>query len=164
MEKAGSVTLMKSLFGFAILGITTLSYAGTLNFPSFKITVGDGWVHSLERGPRTQSEEGELIGIYHPDRPGILRIRHINAPDVVSDVVLRNMTNVDLSIPLTSKNWGDFIGYQHDYSESGVFYRQWWLVNERTVVFIVYQNIAESSDKEIDEINKIVNSMEANTP
>lgn len=164
MEKARYVTLIKSVFGLAILGITTLSYAGTLNFPSFKITVADGWVHSLERGPQTQSEEVELIAIYHPDRPGILRIRHIDAPDDVSDLVLRNMTNVDLSIPLTSRNWGDFVGYQYDYSESGVFYRQWWLVNERTVVFIVYQNIAESSEKEIDEINKIVSSMEANTP
>lgn len=164
MEKAGSVTLVNCLFGLAILGIADLIHAGTLNLPSFKITFADGWVHSLERGPQTQIQQGESVAIYHPDRPGLLRIRHIDAPDVVSDVVLRNMTNVDLSVPLTSRNWGEFVGYQHDYSESGMFYRQWWLAHDRTVVFIVYQDIAESSEKEIDEINKIVNSLEANTP
>jgi hypothetical protein len=48
--------------------------------------------------------------------------------------------------------------------ESGSFYRQWWLVNERTIIFFVYESNTESRDIEIDEINEIVNSITVNTP
>ena len=74
------------------------------------------------------------------------------------------MTNVDWSTPLIWQNWGDFSGYQYDYLELGSFYRQWWLANEMTSIFIVYESSSESDDIEIDEINKIVNSIAVNKP
>ncbi len=74
------------------------------------------------------------------------------------------MTNVEWSTPLFWRNWGDYSGYQYDYLESGLFYRQWWLANETGIVFIVYDSNAEAKDIEIDEINRIVNSITVNKP
>ena len=69
------------------------------------------------------------------------------------------MTNVDASTPLTWQKWGDYSGYQYDYLERGSFYRQWWLVNERAMMFITYQCDPESKDSETEEIDKIVRSI-----
>ncbi len=153
---------MKTLLAIAIFGMTTSSNAETLSFPSFRIEVEDGWAHSIERGPQASPEWGDQISIYQPDGNGILTIMSFNAPDMVSKDILRNMTNVEWSTPLIWQNWGDHSGYQYDYLERGSFYRQWWLVNERTIIFFVYKNNTESRDIEIDEINKIVDSITVN--
>jgi len=155
---------MKILLVIAIFGLTMSSYAETLAVPSFRIEVEDGWVHSIERGPQGNPEWGDLISIYHPNGNGILKIQSYNAPDLVSEEILRNMTNVASSTPLIWQNWGDYSGYQYDYLERGSFYRQWWLAIERTIIFFVYESNTESKDIEIDEINEIVNSITENTP
>jgi hypothetical protein len=163
MEKARSGPIMKTLIVIAVFGVTAIAHAETLTFPSFQIVVEGDWVHSLERGPESRNEMGELIKIYHPDRNGILKIQRYSAPDPISNEILRNMTNVDSSIPLAWQNWGDYSGYQYDYSEGGSFYKQWWLVNERTLIFIVYDSNTEITDIENDEINTIVNSVTVNS-
>jgi hypothetical protein len=159
-----SGSMMKLLLAIVIFGITTRSHAETLSFPSFRIEVEDGWVHSVERGPQANPEWGELISVYYPDGNGILNIRSFNAPDFVSKEILRNLTNVAASTPLIWQNWGDYSGYQYDYLERGSFYRQWWLAIEKTIIFFVYESNAESKDIEIDEINKIVDSITVNYP
>jgi len=153
---------MKIFFAIAVFGITTSSIAETLSFPSFRIEVEDGWMHSIERGPQAHHDMGDLISIYHPNGNGILKMQFYRTPDFVSKERLRNMTNVDWSTPLIWQNWGDYTGYQYDYLERGLFHRQWWLANERTIILIVYDSNTESKDIEIDEINKIVNSITAN--
>ncbi len=150
---------MKILIAIVIFGMTTSSNAETLSFPSFRIEVENGWVHSIEGGSQAHHNVRELISIYHPNGNGILKMQSYSAPDVVSKEILRNMTNVDSSTPLIWQNWGDYSGYQYDYSERDSFFRQWWLVNERTIIFIVYDSNTESEDIEIDEINKIVDSI-----
>ncbi len=155
---------MKTFLAIAIFGITTTSNAETLSFPSFRIEVEDGWVHSLERGAQAHSELGELINIYHPNGNGILKMQPYNAPDFVSEEILRNLTNVASSTPLIWQNWGEYSGYQYDYLERGSFYRQWWLAIEKTIIFFVYESNTESKNIEIDEINKIVNSITVNKP
>lgn len=154
-----SDSMMKMLLAMVIFGITTSSNAETLSFPTFRIEVEDDWVHSIDGGPQAHHELGELIRIYHPNGNGILKMQSYSAPDFFSQEVLRNMTNVDSSTPLTWQNWGDYSGYQYNYLERGSFYRQWWLANERTIIFIVYDSNTESDDIEIDEINKIVKSI-----
>jgi hypothetical protein len=155
--------MMKTLFAIAIVGITTISNAASLSFSSFRIEVADDWVHSIESGPQAQNELGELINIYHPNGNGILRIQSYSATDFVSQDALRNMTNVDTSTTLNWQHWGDYSGFQYDYSEMGSFYRQWWIANERAILFIVYDSTTESREIEIDEINKIVNSITVDT-
>jgi hypothetical protein len=162
MEKAMSDSTIKSLLAIAAFGIATTSNAATLSFPSFRIDVDDGWVHTVEGGPSTHDEAGELINIFHPNGDGVLKIRPYRAPDLVSQENLRNMTNVDSSTPLTWQNWGDYAGYQYDYFEKDSFYRQWWLVNESTIIVIVYDSHTEANGIEIDEINEIVDSITLN--
>jgi len=162
MEKAKSGPVMKALLAIAIFGITAASNAETLSFSSFRIEVGDGWVHNLEKGPQAHNAMANLVNIYNPNGIGILKMQPYSAPDFVSRGILRNLTNVDLSTPLTWQDWGDYSGYQYDYSEGDTFYRQWWLVNERTIMLIVYDSDTESTDIENDEINKIVNSITVN--
>jgi len=154
--------IKKFLFLVAIVGIFARSDAETLSFPAFRLEVQDGWMHFPENGAQARSDFGELISISHPDQNGILRIQHFNAPDIVTRKILRNMTNVGSSTPLSWQNWGDFSGYQYSYSEARSFYRQWWLVNERTVLLIVYESNSEFEDIEIEQINKIVKSITAN--
>ena len=157
-----SGSMMKTLLAVVIFGMTTSSNAETLAVPSFRIEVEDGWVHSIERGPQAHHEWGDLISIYHPNGNGLLKMQAYSAPGFVSKEILRNMANLNWSTPLIWQNWGDYSGYQYDYSERGSFYRQWWLVNERIIIFIVYDSNIESKDIEIDEINKIVNSITVN--
>ena len=121
--------------------------------PAFGIEVEDGWV---------QKEVGELTSFYHPNGDGVLKIQSISAPGVVDKERLRNLTNVDWSTPLAWQDWGGFSGYQYDYSARGSFFRQWWLVNQRTIIFVVYESSVELQDTDIDELDRIVNSMTVN--
>jgi hypothetical protein len=93
---------------------------------------------------------------------GVLKIHSFSAPIDVSENRLRNLTNVDLSTPLTLRDWGEFSGYQYDYAERGSFFRQWWLVNQRTIMFIVYESRVALDDAVSDEIDGIVNSITVN--
>ena len=151
--------MIKFLLVIAIFGVTMASNAETLSIPSFRLEVEDGWAHSIERGPQTQHELGDLVSVYHPNGYGLLKMQFHVTPDFVSKETLRNMTNVDGSIPLIWQDWGGYSGYQHDYLENGSFYRQWWLATETGIIFVVYSSLTESQDIEIDEINKIVNSI-----
>ncbi len=157
-------SVMKVLLAIAIFGISTSSHAETLSFPLFRVVVEDGWVHNVEEGPRAHHDWGSVISIYYPNGVGILKVQSYSAPGSVSKERLRNMTNVDSSKALTWQNWGDYPGYEYDYIERGSFYRQWWLTNERTFIFITYTCNAESKDIEIDEINRIVSSLTVNKP
>lgn len=93
---------------------------------------------------------------------GVLKIHSFSTPMDVGEDRLRNLTNVDRSTPLTLQNWGDFSGYQYDYAERGSFFRQWWLVNQRTMMFIVFESRIELDDAVSDEIDRIVNSVTVN--
>ena len=152
-----SGSMMKILLAIAVFGITTSSNAETLSFPSFRIEIQDGWEHSIENRPDDNSRS--VINLRHPDGVGVLKMGTYDAPAVVSEDILRNMTNLESSIPLTWQNWGDYSGYQYDYFERASFYRQWWLANERTIIFITYQCDPESKDIETEEIDKIVRSI-----
>ena len=134
--------------------------AETLSFSSFRIEIPDGWEHSILNGP---GEEfwGRVISLLHVDGVGILKMGSYDASAVSQDR-LRNMTNVEFSIPLAWQNWGDYSGYQYDYLERGSFYRQWWLTNQRTILFITYQCDPELKDIETAEIDKIVRSLTVN--
>ncbi|MCH7537854.1 MAG: hypothetical protein IID57_08375 [Proteobacteria bacterium] len=120
---------------------------------SFGIEVEDGWV---------KKEVDELTSFYHPNGDGVLKIQSYSAPGVVDKERLRNLTNLDWSTPLAWQDWGGFSGYQYDYSERGSFFRQWWLVNQLTIIFVVYESSVELQETDIDEIDRIVNSMTVN--
>ncbi len=120
---------------------------------SFEIEIADGWV---------QEDAGELTRIYPPNGTGVLKIQSYDAPHVVNKKALRNLTNVDLATSLTWRNWGDFSGYQYDYSEGGLFYRQWWLINQGSIIFVVYESDVEPDDADIDELDRAVNSITVN--
>jgi hypothetical protein len=125
------------------------------NTTSFGIEVSNGWV---------QKEVGELTSFHHANGDGVLKVQSYTAPNVVEKERLRNMTNVDPSTSLIWQDWGDLSGYQHDYAEGGSFFRQWWLVNQRTLIFVVYESSVELVDTDIDEIDRIVDSMTVNEP
>ena len=93
---------------------------------------------------------------------GSLKVHSFSAPMVVDENRLRNLTNVDRSTPLVMQDWGNFSGYQYDYSEDGSFYRQWWLVKQRTMMFVVYESSVEIEDTDSDEIDRIVRSLTVN--
>ena len=153
---------MKNIFAIIIVATTTSLNAETLSFPAFQIEIQDGWEHSIENGPGGDSRS--VISLHHPNGVGILKMWSYYAPAVVTEDVLRNMTNLELSVPLTWQNWGDYSGYQYDYLERGSFYRQWWLANERTILFITYQCDPESKDIETEEIDNIVRSITTTPP
>ncbi|TDJ29639.1 MAG: hypothetical protein E2O59_03920 [Gammaproteobacteria bacterium] len=149
--------MMKYILAIVIFVMTTSLNAETLSFPSFQIEIQDGWEHTIETGPG--DNWGSVISLSHPNGVGSLKILPFDAPAVVSEDILRNLTNVEFSVLLTWKNWGDYSGYQYDYLERGSFYRQWWLTNERTILFITYQCDPESKDIETEEIDKLVRSI-----
>ena len=131
--------------------------AETLSFPSFHIEIQDGWERSIENRP--VDDLLSMISLRRPNGVGVLKIGFYDALAVVSEDALRNLTNLESSIPLTWQSWGDYSGYQYDYSERGSFYRLWWLTNEGTIIFITYQCDPESKDIETEEIDNIVRSI-----
>ena len=152
---------MKNILVIVIFVMTTSLNAETLSFPSFQIEIRDGWEHTMETVPG--DNWGSVISLSHPNGVGSLKILPYDAPAVSQDR-LRNLTNVEFSVPLTWQNWGDYSGYQYDYLERGSFYRQWWLTNERTILFITYQCDPGSRDIETEEIDNIVRSIMTTPP
>jgi hypothetical protein len=142
--------MMKILFSVALFGIIA---------PCMAVEIEDGWVHSVDTAAEAPADFGSTVSIQHPNGNGVLKIRTYRAPQPVTIEQLRNMTNVDLSMPLTWQSWGDYKGYQYDYAEGDLFFRQWWLVNDRSMIFIVYEGQQQSSRVEIEEINSVVRSI-----
>ena len=95
---------------------------------------------------------------------GVLKVHSFSAPIDVDENRLRNLTNVDRSTPMTVEEWGDFSGYQYDYEERGSFFRQWWLVNQRTMMLIVYESRIEPTAAESEAIDRMVSSMTVGEP
>lgn len=153
---------MNTVVAIIFIAMATSLHAETLSFPSFQIEIPAGWERSIENGPGNDQEG--MASFHHPDAAGSLNILSYDAPDAVGEDRLRNMTNVDASTPLTWQKWGDYSGYQYDYLERGSFYRQWWLVNERAMIFITYQSDPKSKDCDTEEIDKIVRSIKAKHP
>ena len=154
--------VINTIVAVILIGFATKLVAETVSFPSFEIEIPAGWERSIESGPG--DDWGSVVCLGHPDGAGSLKILFYKAPVVVSDDKLRNMTNVDASIPLTWQKWGDYSGYQYDYLERGSFYRQWWLTNERTMIFVTYQHNSESQDDNTEQIDNIVRSITNNNP
>ena len=152
--------VIKNLFGLSFFTIITNLNAESLSFPSFLIEIPDSWEQNIENGPNENS--GSVISLHDRNGVGILKMRSYDAPGAVSEDRLRNLTNLEPSIPLIWEHWGDYAGYQHSYTENGLFYRQWWLANERTILFITYQCDPESTEIETEVIDKIVHSITVN--
>ena len=112
------LSMTKRVLALLIVGIAASLSAETLTFPVFSIDVATDWKHRVEERRLVSDERGELISIYRPDGVGVLRIQSYVAPDDVSKVVLRNLTNVEASTRLTWQEWGDFSGYQYKFSYS----------------------------------------------
>ena len=90
---------------------------------------------------------------------GTLKIQSLIAPSVIDKERLRLITNVDRLTPLGWQDWGNFSGYQYDYAERGSFFRQWWLVNQRTMIFVVYESSIEIEESDIEAVDRIVKSL-----
>lgn len=154
--------VVNTFVAIAFIAMATSLHAKTLSFSSFQMEIPADWEHSIENNPGNNWHN--VFELHHPDRTGSLKCLSYDAPVVVGKEELRNMTNVDASIPLTWQQWGDYSGYQYDYLERDSFYRQWWLVNGRAMIFITYQNDPESKDSDTEEIDKLVRSITAKTP
>ena len=148
---------MNTFVAIIFLSMATSLHAETLSFPSFQLEVPAGWEHSIDIRPGNDQES--VVSLRHPAGAGSLKILSYDAPIVISKDRLRNMTNVDASTPLTWQKWGDYSGYQYNYLEGGASYRQWWLVNKRSMIFITYQCDPESEDSDTEDIDKIVRSI-----
>jgi hypothetical protein len=150
--------MIRLLIAISLVAMNTPLDAETLAFSTFRMEVADGWVYKNESG------DNELVNISHPDGNGILKLQALNAPAPVSRERLRNMTNVDSSLQLAWKNWGDYSGYQYDYSAGNSFFRQWWLTLDQQVILVVYESTALPASLEIDSTNKMVSSISQTKP
>lgn len=153
---------MKVFLSIALFALAPSLFAQTLSQPFYRVEIGGGWVHSIEKAPQSQDGFGNWISIHHPDRDGILKIQSFRAPIPVDPKRLRELTNVDWSEQLDWESWGGFSGYQHTYFEKGLFHRPWWLTGEETIVFFGYSASDEPKQAETNEIERIVRSITAN--
>lgn len=154
--------MIRYILTLLILGISSSLTAETVNFPVFSIDVASEWMHNVEPSRIVGDTPGELISIFRPDGIGVLKMTSYVAPNNISRDRLRNLTNVGISTTLTWQEWGDFSGYQYSYVERGSFFKQWWLLNERTVLWITYESDADELQVEIETIDMMVNSITLN--
>ena len=130
--------------------------AETLSFPTFQVEIQDGWRHSIETHP--VGVPRRVIRVVPPDGTGVLKLGTYNSSTAVSPDSLRNLTNLDPSIPLPWQRWGDLSGYQYSYTERGTYFRQWWLTDNRTLLFITFSDV-HPEDAEVEAIDRIVRSI-----
>jgi hypothetical protein len=120
---------------------------------SFKIAIPHSWGYS------TSGPDGVVsMSIFPPGSAGSLKLRALADIPPMTKEILRNLTNVDTSIPLDWQSWGELGGYQHDYFENGKFYKQWWLTSQEEILFLVYSSESQNN-AEIELINQIVASL-----
>ena len=149
--------------GFALLfyAMTSCLVAEELSLPSFRMEIEAGWQYNTEKSPG--DIWGAVVSLHHPGGAGKLKLVTYEAPAAVSKDMLRKLTNLESSTHLDWQNWGDYGGYQYNYTERGTFYRQWWLVNLSTVIFATYQCDPESQGLESEVIEKMIRSITAKT-
>jgi len=160
---------MKLILYIALTLVSQSNYAQTapenfgsageniISLGSYNIAIPGEWVHNTE----AKSNQRVITTIHRPDGAGTLKFMLMNtAPKVVTQEILRNMTNVDSSISLNWQKWGDYNGYQYDYTENGMNYHQWWLANQEDILLFVYSgNSLDESERDV--INRIVTSVTA---
>jgi hypothetical protein len=114
-----------------------------------EFVIPEGWRHEQELNAGRPT-----VHVYHPGRQGILKLSYMKIPSPTTRERLRNLTNIDLSLDLEWQTWGDYGGYQYDYSEQGKSFRQWWLMNEEEILFLVYEGDDRdgANSEAIDEI------------
>ena len=124
-----------------------------ISLGSFEIAIPEGWQYEKVTQPNKQV----VTRIFHPDKVGVFQIGSIvSLPGTPTQSRMRLLTNLDSSLDLTWQKWGELSGYQYDYTESGKFYRQWWLTHHNKVLFVVYSSKVkdESLRSVIDEMVK----------
>jgi hypothetical protein len=105
-----------------------------ISLGSFEIAIPAGWQYEKV----TQSNKQVVTQIFRPDKDGVFQIGSIvNLPGIPTQNRMRLLTNLDSSLDLTWQKWGELSGYQYDYTESGKFYRQWWLTYHNKILFVV---------------------------
>jgi hypothetical protein len=118
-RKAGQyATFLAVSYKSDSLGFFVSASATTLSLESLQIELVSGWVHSIEKVGTPGSELGDQVSVRHPDGVGVLYLQTYSAPAVVSDAVLRRMTNVPMTVSMVKRQWGEFSGYHHDYVEN----------------------------------------------
>jgi hypothetical protein len=125
----------------------------TISLGSFEIAMPEGWKYETT----TQPNEQVITRIFHPDKDSVFQISSINnLPEAPTQSRMRLLTNVDSSVELNWHKWGNFSGYQYEYTESGKYYRQWWLTHHNKILFVVYSSKTndKSSRSAIDEMVK----------
>jgi hypothetical protein len=153
---------MKYLLTLIIYTISISAVAETLSFPAFRMEIQDGW--KQDTGENLSADTRAVISLSHPDGVGGLKLLSYEAPARVSEDRLRNLTNLESSITLDWRQWGDYAGYQYSYIERGSFYRQWWLMNQETIIFVTYQGDPESKDIEKEAVDEMIRSLRVNKP
>jgi hypothetical protein len=149
---------------FVVVSVVLAASAGlsaeTLSFSGFRIELADGWEHQHRKEDGAGDDRGDLISIGQAGGAGILKMKSVHAPAVVTKDMLRNLTNLDASITLRWQHWGEYSGYQYSYTERASFYRQWWLSNEQTILLVTYQCDPEFRDSETEAVDKMLGSLE----
>ena len=155
-RRAGTGYLLALL---VVAFLSRVSFAETATFPRFSIEIASGWTHAIDEGERVANGFGQLITLTRPDGVGELKLQSYSVGVDVDQRTLRNLTNVESSIPLRWSEWGDFAGYQYSYTEQGSFYKQWWLANEATILFLVYQCDPSEQEAESQALVEMVASI-----
>jgi len=157
---------MQTILACAVLALASSTVAmgalaESLSVDAFQIEIEDGWEHLIEPAPASDPNQGDSIRIHNPNGPGVLDIGSYASHGPVQPEVLRNLTNLPMTIPLTLQRWGDFSGYQHDYVKGVSFLRQWWLADDSVVIFVTYKCSVGMSEIETDAIDAMVRSLSA---
>ena len=126
-----------------------------------RINLPRNWLFSVEQS--SSRDQREVITARNPDGTGLLYIQSMLLPDKIREEALRNLTNVDSSVQLSFDSWGDYSGFQYDYAERGVFFRQWWLSDDQDLVLISYQSLVALSDAVVLQLEEIVRSLQTST-
>jgi len=145
-----------------IIGISANTTAEPVSFQVFSMDVADEWTYLVEQSTTISDTPGELISVYQPNGSGVMKMMSYVAPGIISMDRLRLITNVEISTTLPWQEWGDLSGYHYSYIENEKFYKQWWLLNEGTIIWITYESVADEPRTEIETIDQMVNSIKLN--
>jgi len=143
------------------LSITAGIQAETIDFPVFTIELAGDWSYQIQASDSASApgarRAGNIITLSPSSGIGKIQMLSFDASFKVEKTALRNLTNVNLAIQLEWNAWGNAEGYEYSYVENGMFFKQWWLTINNTVLFVTYSSSSESD--ELEAVNSMVDSI-----
>lgn len=124
---------------------------------NWQIDLPLGWV---------AEQEDEVVILYHPDQAGTLSISSTLEEAEISDEYVEGLLaeHIDAGAELIDVEYNIFSGVSCCYDDEEEFWCEWYLWNERLLIFITYNCPLDEEGKQEDVVESMLETLTPRTP